>query len=81
MAGATNGKIQKSRTAEDLKTDSEFDLNEGQPPAKAQSTRSVPVVQAAGARNIMVCMCNSVLMHYKLTVERRLTAKLTRDST
>jgi len=66
MIGAADGKIQKTRTAEDIKTDSEFDVNEGQAPAKTQSAKAVPVV---GARNIMVCIFDSILMH--LHVNRR----------
>ena len=61
MIGATNGKVQRARTVEDIKTDSEFDMNEAQPPAKTQSTKSVPTVQAVGARNIMVCLRGSIL--------------------
>jgi hypothetical protein len=58
MIGVANGKLQRTRTAEDIKTDSEFDVNEPQPPTKTQSTKSVPNVQivgAVGARNITVC--------------------------
>ena len=61
MIGVANGKIQKSRTVEDIKTDSEFDMNEAQPSAKTQSTKSIPSVQAVGARNIMVCSRGSIL--------------------
>ena len=61
MIGVANGKIQKARTVEDIKTDSEFDMNEAQPPAKTQSTKSIPTVQAVGARNIMVCTRGSIL--------------------
>jgi len=56
-----NGKIQKTRTADDIKTDSEFDANEGQAPAKTQSAKSVAPVQS-GAKNIMVSIFNSALM-------------------
>ena len=61
MIGVANGKLQKARTVEDIKTDSEFDMNEAQPPAKSQSTKSVPSVQAVGARNIMVGTRGSIL--------------------
>jgi len=61
MIGVANGKIQKARTVEDIKTDSEFDMNEAQPPAKTQSSKAVPTVQAVGARNIMVCPRGSIL--------------------
>ena len=54
MIGAANGKLQKTRTAEDLKTDSEFDANEGQAPAKTQSSKTIIPLQPIGARNIMV---------------------------
>ena len=63
MISATNGKIQRTRTAEDMKTDSEFDVNEPQPQTKTQSTKSVPNVQivgAVGARNITVRICDLV---------------------
>jgi len=53
MIGATNGKLQKARTTEDIKTDSEFDANEPQAAAKTQSVKP-PLTQATGARNIMV---------------------------
>ena len=59
MIGVANGKIQKSRTIEDIKTDSELDANEVQAPTKSQSTKSVLPVQAVGARNIMVCIVDS----------------------
>ena len=62
MIGVANGKLQKTRTVEDIKTDSEFDVNEAQAPAKTQSTKSIPPVQAVGARNIMVCIVDSNLM-------------------
>jgi hypothetical protein len=62
MIGVTNGKLQKARTVEDIKTDSEFDMNEAQPQAKAQSTKTAPIVQAVGARNITVWICASILM-------------------
>jgi len=62
MIGMANGKIQKTRTVEDIKTDSEFDVNEAQAPTKTQSTKSIPPVQAVGTRNIMVCIVNSNLM-------------------
>lgn len=65
MVGVTNGKIQKTRTAEDIKTDSEFDMNEAQPPAKTQSAKSVsiPILPAVvGARNITVRTCGSFFM-------------------
>lgn len=54
MIGTTNGKLQKTRTAEDIKTDSEFDANEGQAPPKSQSVKTVLPIQPVGARNIMV---------------------------
>ena len=82
MVGVANGKIQKSRTIEDMKTDSEFDANEVQAPAKTQSTKSSPPVQAVGTRNIMVCIIDSNLMRaYMLIAERRLTVKFTHDLT
>jgi len=59
MIGAADGKIQRTRTAEDIKTDSEFDVNDAQAPAKTQSAKAVPAV---GARNIMVCIFDSILM-------------------
>ena len=62
MIGAANGKIQKTRTVEDIKTDSEFDANEAQAPAKTQSTKSVAPVQPVGARNIMVCIIDPNLV-------------------
>ena len=61
MISVANVKIQRTRTAEDIKTDSEFDLNDAQAPAKTQSAKSVPPV-AAGARNIMVRIFGSTLM-------------------
>lgn len=79
MISASNGKIQKARTVEDLKTDSELDLNEGQPPAKTQSSKSGPIVQAVGARNIMVCMYNSTLLlqaNVGAKVNRKVYARL-----
>ena len=63
MMGVANGKIQKTRTAEDIRTDSEFDMNDAQPPAKTQPVKSGPIVQAVGARNIMVRSCCPTLMH------------------
>ena len=54
MIGTANGKLQKARTVEDIKTDSEFDANEGQQPAKSQSSKAIIPVQPIGARNIMV---------------------------
>lgn len=62
MIGVANGKIQKTRTAEDIKTDSEFDANEAQAPAKTQSMKSIPPVQAVGTRNIMVSIIDSNLV-------------------
>lgn len=54
IIGPTNGKLQKTRTLEDIKTDSEFDANEGQAPAKTHSSKSIIPLQPIGARNIMV---------------------------
>jgi len=62
MIGVANGKIQKTRTVEDIKTDSEFDANEAQAPAKTQSMKSIPPVQAVGTRNIMVSIIDSNLV-------------------
>lgn len=55
MIGAANGKLQKTRTLEDIKTDSEFDANEGQAPTKSQSSvKTIIPIQPVGARNIIV---------------------------
>ena len=65
VVGAANGKIQKARTVEDLKTDSEFDANDAQAPAKTQSTKSVVPIPIVGARNIMVCrICSKFMRPY-----------------
>ena len=77
MISAANGKLQKTRTAEDIKTDSEFDANEGQAPAKSQSTKTVIPVQTIGARNIMVKSFFYFRYACILTADRRLTGKFT----
>jgi hypothetical protein len=81
MIGATGSKLQKTRTAEDIKTDSEFDANEGQPLVKTQSAKAIISIQPIGARNIMV----SIVLHFRcfciLTTQHRLTAKFTRGLT
>ena len=64
MVGVANGKIQKARTVEDLKTDSEFDANDAQAPAKTQSTKSIVPVPIVGARNIMVCRIDPKFTHF-----------------
>ena len=65
MAGVASAKLQKTRTAEDLKTDSEFDANDGQAQAKSQSTKTVVPIQPVGARNIMVRMLVSLLIRIR----------------
>ena len=76
MVGAAAAKLQKTRTAEDLKTDSEFDANEAQAPVKTQSTRIVVPVQPVGARNIMVSIPPSRLMHIYYNDEPKVNRKV-----
>ena len=80
MVGAVNVKIQKTRTLEDLKTDSEFDANEPQAPAKTQSSKTIVPIQPIGARNIMVSVLCSIPMRVRtnreLQVNRKVYARL-----